>query len=211
MTCPTNDSTDIFILLKIAKALQAFRNRNKAHMRLNLTKLFSLLKVSPADRTKYIRLIFEFQELFRYCIPGYVFEKSSNDGDLCLKLRAYKDATSSEGSLERGDDITTYNSDNTVLKISKEDILLLNDIIYIFQHVRRGKGFDPLGSRSKLERTVRRFYGDYPPLIMVGEDGSLYPSRLGLELGGKIHAYLKTNRLPSEISVRGWRIIIGSV
>jgi hypothetical protein len=94
------------------------------------------------------------------------------------------------------------------ISIPKGDILKWNDIIYLFSHIRRGKGFDPLDISSDLSQTIQEFYYKYPFLFTLGKRGNLYPSKMGFELGRKVNAYLRINRLPDSFIIDQYDIKI---
>lgn len=94
------------------------------------------------------------------------------------------------------------------IQFSKKEILVWNDIIYTFRHIRRGKGFDPLDISSELSEDIQSFYYEYPFLFMVGERGDIYPSELGFKLGMKVYTYLRMNRLPDELRIDGYKIVL---
>ena len=104
--------------------------------------------------------------------------------------------------------MVTSNTKTEQITFAKEELLTWNDIIYTFRHIRRGKGFDPLDTSIELTQTIQEFYYNYPYLFVVGENGNLYPSRLGFELGRKLQAYLKMNRIPNKLNVFDFEIII---
>mgnify|MGYP006278778437 CR=1 FL=1 len=104
--------------------------------------------------------------------------------------------------------MTSPNTRIRQITFIKNELLVWNDIIYTFRHIRRGKGFDPLDTSSELAQTIQEYYYKYPYLFIVGENGNLYPSRLGFELGRKLQAYIKTNRVPKKLNVFDFEIII---
>lgn len=94
------------------------------------------------------------------------------------------------------------------VRLTKDEVLTWNDIIYSFIHIRRGKGFDPLDTSSELLESVQHFYYAYPFLFIVGDNGNLYPSKTGFTLGKKFNTYLKTNHLPSELIISQFHFIL---
>jgi hypothetical protein len=94
------------------------------------------------------------------------------------------------------------------IKLTRQEVILWNDIIYAFRKVRRGRGFDPLDTSSGLARNVQRLYYKLPFLFTVGDKGDIYPSEFGFELGTELHAYLKTNRLPNTLKISKYQIFI---
>ncbi|GAH40194.1 unnamed protein product, partial [marine sediment metagenome] len=131
-------SVKIKQLNQILSALEMFQVRKNSLF--NLDKLAEYLKLSSSELDAVLELIFRFQKLFDYVFEGYILCKKwkNNKTYLILKQKSkVKDAS----VLELKE-----------IEIDRDQVKLLSDIVYFFQRVKIGKGFDLKRNGTELSR-----------------------------------------------------------
>ncbi|MFW9866135.1 MAG: hypothetical protein ACFFEN_08570 [Candidatus Thorarchaeota archaeon] len=164
------------ILFQIIDVLNEFSKNIKK--RLNFEYLAMFFKLSPQEADELLLIIFRFQELF-----GSIFK------DFSLK----KKIVHNKIYLVAEKNQTTRVIPKKV-RMLESHLNLFNDIIYVFKFVKRGKGFDANTNGTDLLKNVRELF-DYYPYFFQEENGLVYPSELGLNLGDLILSYKKSNKL----------------
>ena len=91
--------------------------------------------------------------------------------------------------------------------MKREHVCLISDIIYIFQHVKRGKAFNLNTSDSELIRNLKIMHEAHPYLFNQGGNGLIYPTTLALKLGKLIHSYKKSNKKIKNLVVDNITIV----
>jgi hypothetical protein len=164
------------ILLQIIEVLNEFsKNINK---RLNFEYLVKFFKLSPQEADEHLSIILRFQELFGSIFKDFSLKKK------IIHNKIYLVAEKNQ---------TTRIIPKKV-RMFESHLNLFNDIIYVFKFVKRGKGFDTNTNGTDLLKNVRELF-DYYPYFFQEENGLVYPSELGLNLGDLILSYKKSNKL----------------
>ena len=141
-------SAKIKQLHKIISALEKFQTRKENLF--NLDKLASYLHISEGDLDELLELVFRFQKLFSSEFEDfYLFKKwKNNKSFLVLKLKSeVKNCIINEPK---------------EIEIDQEQAKLLNDVVYYFQHVKIGKGFDIKQNNTELSRKVGNLKRAHP-------------------------------------------------
>ncbi|MFX0001312.1 MAG: hypothetical protein ACFE9Q_11290 [Candidatus Hodarchaeota archaeon] len=178
--------TQIIDILKNYKG-----NYNK---KLNFTGLLEQLKIPTSEIDEVISLILAFQEIFENIFQGYKLKKQRANNKVYLIAvrngKAYRD-----------------NVPQTI-RIKQSYIRLLNDIIYTFKFVKRGKGFNIAKNGSDLLSNLKQIKKEHPYLFESYGNGVIYPSKLGLQLGELIISYNKSNKEINSIQVGNYTFIV---
>ncbi|TFF88550.1 MAG: hypothetical protein EU548_08710 [Promethearchaeota archaeon] len=184
-------------LRTILKILHIFHN--KYDKKLNLEKLFNTLAIPSQEREKYLTLILEFQELFRTTFHSHSLTIKEINSTRYLVCKKFKKPPQ-------------YDVKNTHhpgdIKISSEDLSSLNDIVYMFTNVRRGKGFDLKQDSSEIVKAIKTLRKNHPYLFFSNGHGYVYPTEFGVKLGEKTNTYLKSNRPFDTLEIEDCTIII---
>jgi len=153
----------------------------------NFSKLAQLLKIPNSEVDEIIHLLLNFQEKFEIVFNKYKLYKyrANNHTYLITERRCeYKKS-------EIPDKIDIFHSQLT----------LLNDIIYVFKYIKRGRGFDLIENGSELLGKVRQLKETHPYLFESKESDLVYPSELGLKLGEIVISYNKSNKQLEEVNI----------
>ncbi len=175
---------------QVLTILEEFKqNLNK---RFNFSKLSLYLSLEPSEVDQIISLILTFQDLFENVFKTYRIKKKIVNNQIYLIAeppRALQCLIPHK------------------IKITKQHLNLLNDIIYFFKFVQRGKGFDVVGNGSDLLKNVRELF-EYYPYFFQEKNGLIYPSELGLELGELILSFKKNSKRVKRLQVKEHTIIV---
>lgn len=154
----------------------------KGHSSLNINKVADGLHLTAYGMEELLELTFEWQKIFHSFLPGYSFIKvwKNNTWQLILTPKSLY---------------------HTEIQISHEEINILNDIIYYFQHIAKGKGFNTRYSTSELLEKLKHLYKIHPYFFERRGNGLVYPSTLALSLGNILEQYNRTNKDINCISV----------
>jgi len=164
-------------------------NLNK---RFNFTKLGQYLRLEPSEVEEIISLILTFQDLFENVFKTYLVRKKMMNNQIYLIAEPNR-------ALQC---LVPHK-----IRITSHHLHLLNDIIYFFKFVQRGKGFDIKGNRSDLLKNVRELF-EYYPYFFLKKNGLTYPSELGLELGELILSFKKNSKHLKKLQVKEHTIIV---
>jgi len=187
-------SAKIKQLHKIISALEKFQTRKENLF--NLDKLASYLHISEGDLDELLELVFRFQKLFSSEFEDfYLFKKwKNNKSFLVLKLKSeVKNCIINEPK---------------EIEIDQEQAKLLNDVVYYFQHVKIGKGFDIKQNNTELSRKVGNLKRAHPYFFEFRGNGLIYPSRLAIDTGKLISHYNKSKKLITKLEVGDYFIQI---
>lgn len=160
--------------------------------RFNFTKLGLYLSLEPSEVDEIISLILTFQDLFENVFKNYTIKKKIVNNQIYLIAEPHR---------------TLQCLIPHKIRITKHHLTLLNDIIYFFKFVQRGKGFDVVGNGSDLLKNVQELF-EYYPYFFLKKHGLLYPSELGLELGELILSFKKNNKHLKKLQVKEHTIIV---
>ncbi len=191
---------DIELFNVILDALNAYKGNY--HKKFNFGKLIAQLGISINESEDIIKLILKFQNLFHSTFNDYeLIPKKINNS---LYFLTEKFTSKIQDKKEEKD-----NRNKTIeLKLKQDELNMLNDIIYIFKHVNRGKGFDLSLNNSDLMHNIKSLKSSYPAIFYANGNNLIYPSKLGLELGETINSYFKCNRLFEKLIIDNYKITV---
>lgn len=183
-------------LYKILDILKQFNEHPNSNF--NFSKLEDVLGLPPKEGEELLNLIFQFQELFHSKLKGYVLYKKRKNTNLYLALR--------EKTQKKDGD----NLEANEINLTKAESNLLSDIIYYFQHIKIGRGFDVSYNHSELIQKVRSLKGTHPYFFEHRGDGLIYPSKLAVDLGVQILSYQRGNKPITELIINENKILFNS-
>ncbi|MFX0005443.1 MAG: hypothetical protein ACFFA7_06230 [Promethearchaeota archaeon] len=180
------------VINQIVDYLAKFENHYDR--KFNFTKLIKLLNIPLSQTDGIIYLLLNFQEKFENVFNEYRIKKYLANNHVYLKT-------------ERKNEYEKIDAPQ-VVQISSAHIELLNDITYIFKHVKRGNGFDIIKNGSELLAKVKKLRDTHPYLFETKGNGVVYPSELGLKLGEIIISYSKSNKKIQTIDVGNHKFMV---
>lgn len=187
---------DYQMLFKMIEILEQFQDYPNANF--NFSKLVRQFKLNSKEGEELLNLLFCFQELFQSKLNGYILCKKKTNTTFYLKLQE-KSKIHGTNKLELHEiDLNTSQSN------------LLSDIIYYFQHVNIGKGFDAMHNGSELIKKVKKLHSIHPYFFEHRENRLIYPTKLALDLGAQILSYRRANKSFSELILDDYIIKITS-
>ena len=186
--------TKIKQLHQIVSALEKFQTRKNSLF--SLDKLANFLNMSERDLEEVLELVFRFQNLFNSVISGFVLCKKWRE-DKCYLILKPK----SEVSIH---DL----SDLKEVEINRTQVNLLSDVIYYFQHVKIGKGFNVNRNTTELSKKVKQFNRTHPFFFEHRGNGLIYPSKLAVEAGMIIQSYHRSKKTISRLQIEDFIIQI---
>ncbi|MBY8978776.1 MAG: hypothetical protein KGD72_00165 [Candidatus Lokiarchaeota archaeon] len=187
-------SVKIKQLHQIISALERFQTRKSSLFRLD--KLAYYLNLSERDLEEVLELVFRFQNLFKSVISDFI---------LCKKWRNDKYYL----ILKRKSDVTCQNlSDVKEVEINQTQVNLLSDVIYYFQHVKIGKGFNINTNKTELSKKVKQLNRSHPYFFEHRGNGLIYPSKLAVEAGKLIQSYNRSKKTISKLQIEDFIIQI---
>ena len=175
-------------LRKIISALEQFQTRKNSLF--SLDKLANYLSLSERDMEEVLELVFRFQGLFSSMFEGYILVKKWKNEKIYLALKL-KNEVKNLGILEPKE-----------IEIDKEQAELLNDMVYYFQHVKIGKGFNVKSNGTELSKKVKQFNRSHPYFFEHRGNGLIYPSKLAVEAGNLIRVVQEKQKNHIEIRNR---------
>jgi len=174
-------------LNQIISALEKFQVRKNSLF--SLDKLAEYLRLSVIELDAVLEVIFRFQKLFNCVFEDYVLcKKWKNDNTyLILKLKSeVKDSS----VLELKE-----------IEIAREQVKLLSDIVYFYQRVKIGKGFDLKRNGTELSRKVKELKKVHPYFFESKGNGLVYPSKLAVDAGNLILSYDRSKKSFSKLQI----------
>lgn len=187
-------SVKIKHLHKIISALEKFQTRKENLF--NLDKLATYLHISEEELNEFLELVFRFQKLFNSVFEDfYLFKKwKNNKSFLVLKLKS---------------EVKNHILDEPKeIEINQEQVKVLNDIVYYFQHVKIGVGFDIKQTNTELSRKIKNLKQLHPYFFEYKGNGLIYPSKLALEAGKLISFHNKSKKLITKLEIEDYFIQI---
>ena len=181
-------------LNQIVSALERFQTRKNSLF--SLDKLASYLNLSERDLEEVLEVVFRFQNLFNSVISGFVLCKKWRE-DKCYLILKPK----SEVSIH---DL----SDLKEVEINRTQVNLLSDVIYYFQHVKIGKGFNINRNTTELSKKVKHFNRSHPFFFEHRGNGLIYPSKLAVEAGMIIQSYNRSKKAILKLEIEDFIIQI---
>ncbi|MFX0074347.1 MAG: hypothetical protein ACFE96_02820 [Candidatus Hermodarchaeota archaeon] len=179
---------------QVISALENFKSRKECIF--NLNKLATYLQISNDELREILKVIFRFQKLFNsvFC-DFYLLEKWKNNKIyLVLKLKSEVKNTNLK--------------EQKVIEISQNHINILNDLVYYFQHVKIGSGFDIKHKTSELSKKVSELKSNHPYFFEFRGNGLIYPSKLAVETGNLISFHNKSKKYITTLEVEDYLIEI---
>ena len=176
--------------------LEQFREHPSANF--NFSKLVRQLKLTPQEGEELLDLLFCFQQLFNAKLNGFMLCKKKKNTTLYLKLLE-------KSKIHDIDKLEPHEID-----LDSAQSNLLSDIIYYFQHVKIGKGFDIAHNGSELIQKVKKLHKFHPYFFEHRGNGLIYPTKLALDLGTQILSYRRANKPVSEVILDDYIVKITS-
>lgn len=185
-------SLTIHDFYKILDLLEDLQQRKDSL--LNLTGLFNVLNFSKEELESVTELIFRFQTFFSNSKEKSWLTKLWINGQIYLKL------------IPISEDRIDKPCNQKIIKLNHENIQLLNDIIYYFNHIKIGKAFTSNTHNSALTQKIKKLRKVHPYFFENRGNGIIYPSRLASQLGKTLNLYKKGNRKVQDIQIEGYQI-----
>ena len=155
-----------------------FEFKENYHKKFNFSKLCKILSIDDLVANDIIQLILKAQDLMDTVFSEYKLQKKRIDGITYL-------VTEPRGILD-------YKESEKVPKIvylEKEQIKLINDLIYTFKFIEKGKGFNLKNPSTEFLRKVNDLYKCYPYLFRKNGSDLFYPEDVCIKLGEIIYSY----------------------
>ncbi len=193
------------VLQKIADVVDGFES--DCVKRLNVSKIVKASNFSDKQTSELLDVIIKYQTIFAKTSKKFKLKKSKSKEQMYLVFDINKNAekqnpeeseTKVESS-EKGDQICE-------VKISVSQAQKINDIVYMFKRINRGKGFDLTVSGSELLDSIKSFRESHPFLFRVNGGNLVYPTDICLELGDLILTYNKASKPLSKFEVKNYYI-----
>jgi hypothetical protein len=180
-------STKIKQLNQILSALEKFEVRKNSLF--SLDKLAEYLELSTSELDAVLDIIFRFQKLFDCVFEGSVLCKKWKNNKAYLILKPKSEVK--DGSFLELKEI----------EIDRDQIKLLSDIVYFFQRVKIGKGFELKRNSTELSRKVKELKKAHPYFFESNGNGLVYPSKLAVNAGNLILSYDRSKKSVSKIQI----------
>jgi len=181
-------------LHQIISAIEQFEKRKNSLF--SLEKLINYLNLSEGELEEMLELVFRFQNLFNSVFTNHVLVKKWKNDKSYLILKEKSEVRKSGEEEPRESDI------------DKEQVKLLNDVVYYFQHVKIGKGFDVRRNGTELSKKVKQFNRSHPYFFERRGNSLIYPSKLAVEAGKLIQSYKKSKKTLSKLEIEEYLINI---
>ena len=181
-------------LHKIISALEQFQRRKKSLF--SLDKLANYLNLSERDMEEVLEVVFRFQALFSSMFEGFVLVKKWRNEKTYLTLKSKSEVKNLDVAEPKE------------IEIDKEQAELLNDIVYYFQHVKIGKGFNVKSSGTELSKKIKQLNRSNPFFFEHRGNGLIYPSKLAVEAGKLIQSYNRSKKTLSKLEIDDYSIQI---
>ena len=189
----------IEILNHVIDALGEFKNRYDK--KFNISELSKYLRIPKTDIDELTSLILNFQDKYETVFKNHCLKKRIVNDKIYLVAEgiSVKEVPPPENSSPIPKEIN----------LTREHAKLLSDIIYTFQHVKRGKAFNLSSPDSGLLKNLKIMNDTHPYLFYHNSDGLIYPTELGLQLGNLLHSYNKSNKKIKNLVIENTTIIFG--
>jgi len=186
--------TKIKQLHQIVSALEKFQTRKNSLF--NLDKLANFLNMSEQDLEEVLELVFRFQNLFNSVISDFFLCKKWKNDKYYLILKSKSEVLSQ--------DLSNLKE----VEINQTQVNLLSDVIYYFQHVKIGKGFNVNRNNTELSKKVKQLNRSHPFFFEHRGNGLIYPSKLAVEAGNLIQSYNRSKKTISKLQIEEFIIQI---
>lgn len=199
MTSNSRTSSDMAMASYLGKAIEVLKKiidslskfENNYDKRFNISRMARMLNIPKWQVKEITNLILSFQEKFDTVFKNYRLQEKEIDKKIYLVAEKINSLTSGDGIIDGPVELT----------LSKTQSSDLNDIIYAFKYINRGKGFDLTKNNIDYVKKIKSLKENHPSLFRVNGANLVYPSEVCLEVGDKILTYKKINREMSEIKV----------
>ncbi|NHJ25800.1 MAG: hypothetical protein EAX89_14560 [Candidatus Lokiarchaeota archaeon] len=184
-----DDITTISRLHKILDLLEHFCERKER--KISITKVASIMNLSIAELDALLEIILRCQSIFEASLQNQKFYRVWNNGNYYLSTK-------------------NVNTNTSCMEIclSTTHLQLLNDIIYYFNHINKGIGFDIRFPSTNLLKKIKSFKKIHPHFFEYRGNGLLYPSEFALKVGEIVKNYHRLNKPISTISCENCIITI---
>ncbi|MBY8988587.1 MAG: hypothetical protein KGD61_09035, partial [Candidatus Lokiarchaeota archaeon] len=174
-------------LHQIISALEKFQTRKNSMF--SLDKLAENLHLCEEELNEILELVFRFQQLFNSVFEESFLYKKWKNNKTYLVLKPKSEVK------------TLISNEPKEIEISQEHIRVLNDIVYYFQHVKIGMGFEIKRNNTELSRKIKDLKNNHPYFFEFRGNGLIYPSKLAVETGKLISFYKKSKKLITKLEV----------
>ena len=181
-------------LHQIVTALERFQTQKNSLF--NLDKLANYLNLSERELEEMLGLVFRFQNLFKSVISDFILCKKWKNDKYYLILKQKSEVSSQDLS------------DLKEVEITQTHVNLLSDVIYYFQHVKIGKGFNVIRNKTDLSKKVKQLNRLHPYFFEYRGNGLIYPSKLAVEAGRIIQSYNRSKKTISKLQIANFIIQI---
>ena len=181
-------------LNQIVSALKRFQTRKNSLF--SLDKLAIYLNLSERDLEEVLELVFQFQNLFNSVISDFVLRRKWRNDKYYLILKPKSEVSKQDLF------------DMKEVEINQTQVNLLSDIIYYFQHVKIGKGFNVNRNTTELSKKVKQFNRSHPFFFEHRGNGLIYPTKLAVETGMIIQSYNRSKKSISKLQIEDFIIQI---
>jgi len=189
-------SLSIQHLLTVLALLEDFQSYNNSLF--NLTRLFEIFHLSNEDLEKALEIILRFQTFFSKLNNKFTIVRIWNNNQIYLKLVPKSEKSTNDSQYQK------------IIELSTQHSQLLNDIIYIFNYVNIGKGFNLKVNSSELIKKVKELKRNHPYFFEYRGNGNIYPTKLASQLGNMIRKYERGNRKIQDIKIDEYQIKVKS-
>ena len=187
-------SVKIKQLHQIVSALEKFQSRKNNLF--SLDKLANYLNLSKQDLEEVLELVFRFQNLFNSVIADFILCKKWRNEKSYLILKSKSEVSSRE-----------YPELKEV-EINQTQVNLLSDVVYYFQHVKIGKGFNVIRNKTELSKKVKQLNRSHPYFFEHRGNGLIYPSKIAVKAGRLIQSYNRSKKAISKLQIEDFIIQI---
>jgi len=181
-------------LHQIVTALERFQTQKNSLF--SLDKLANYLNLSERELEEMLGLVFRFQNLFKSVISDFILCKKWKNDKYYLILKPKSEVSSQDLS------------DLKEVEITQTQVNLLSDVIYYFQHVKIGKGFNVIRNKTDLSKKVKQLTRLHPYFFERRGNGLIYPSKLAVEAGRIIQSYNRSKKTISKLQIANFIIQI---
>lgn len=179
------DKRSIEILGQVVIALKSFQG--KYDKKFNFSKLSRYFQLSESDVHYLATFLINFQDEFKEFTNIFKEHELSikhENGNLYITAKRKKDEIPE------------------LIKVKKEHSGWLSDLIYTFQHVKKGKGFNLTNKNMEIMKKINILLREHPYFFEKNGSNMIYPSRLGSELGNAILSCKKLNKELETIKIQ---------
>jgi len=136
-----------------------------------------------------LELVFRFQNLFNSVFSNFILCRKWRNDKSYLVLKSKSEVSSQ--------DLSNLKE----VEISQTQVHLLSDIIYYFQHVKIGKGFNVNRNNTELSKKVKQLNRSHSYFFEHRGNGLIYPSKLAVKAGNLIQSYNRSKKTISKLQI----------